>query len=73
MIIDEAHERSLATEIVLGVAKLTLAASRRGERAPFYVVIASATIDPRPFLAFFGCTHPGKPRWRVRTWYPPEH
>ena len=54
LIIDEAHERSLSTEIVLGVAKLTLDASRRKQRAPFYVVIASATIDPKPFLDFFG-------------------
>ena len=49
LIIDEAHERSLSTDIVLGMAKLLL------ERRPkdFYVVISSATIDPTKFLNFF--------------------
>lgn len=49
LIIDEAHERSLNTDIVLGLAKLLL------EERPndFYVVICSATIDPTSFLRFF--------------------
>ena len=49
LIIDEAHERSLNTDIVLGIAKLLLA--QRPD--DFYVVIASATIDPARFLQFF--------------------
>ncbi|UJR17978.1 hypothetical protein I4U23_004878 [Adineta vaga] len=49
LIIDESHERSLNTDIVLGLAKLLLC-----ERtSDFYVVIASATIMPDQFLRFF--------------------
>eukprot|EP01122_Echinamoeba_exundans_P000205 TRINITY_DN10180_c0_g1_i1.p1 TRINITY_DN10180_c0_g1~~TRINITY_DN10180_c0_g1_i1.p1 ORF type:complete len:914 (+),score=96.79 TRINITY_DN10180_c0_g1_i1:460-3201(+) len=49
LIIDEAHERSLNTDIVIGIAKMIR--SRRPD--DFYVVVASATIDPKPFLDFF--------------------
>ena len=49
LIIDEAHERSLNTDMVLGIAKLV----RQKRPEEFYVVIASATIDPKPFLEFF--------------------
>ncbi|UJR19381.1 hypothetical protein I4U23_022511 [Adineta vaga] len=49
LIIDEAHERSLNTDIVIGISKLLLA--KRPD--DFYVVIASATIDPTRFLQFF--------------------
>ncbi|CAF1053309.1 unnamed protein product [Didymodactylos carnosus] len=64
LIIDEAHERSLNTDIVLGIAKLIC------QRRPddFHVVIASATIKHEIFLKFFNCdektqflTVPGKP------------
>ena len=49
LIVDEAHERTLNTDIVLGIAKLSL------ERRPddFFVVVASATIDPTRFLRYF--------------------
>ena len=50
LIIDEAHERSLNTDIVIGISKLLL--TQRPD--DFYVVIASATIDPTHFLRFYG-------------------
>jgi HrpA-like RNA helicase len=50
LIIDEAHERSLNTDIVLGIARMI----RSKRPNDFYIVIASATIDPKPFLDFFG-------------------
>eukprot|EP01041_Mallomonas_annulata_P007813 gene7813-15980_t len=49
LIIDEAHERSFNTDLVLGIAKRI----RTLRPNDFHVVIASATIDPEPFLNFF--------------------
>ena len=49
LIIDEAHERCLNTDIVIGIAKLI----RKQRPSFFHVIIASATINPKPFLAFF--------------------
>jgi HrpA-like RNA helicase len=42
VIIDEAHERSIYTDLIVGICK-QVAARRKGD---FKVVIASATIDP---------------------------
>eukprot|EP00727_Mastigamoeba_balamuthi_P007005 m51a1_g2925 putative dead deah box helicase (1735) ;mRNA; f:547738-557902 len=50
VMIDEAHERSLYTDIALGICKQVL------ERRPdFHVVVASATINEDKFLEYFGC------------------
>lgn len=49
LIIDEAHERSLNIDFLLGVLKRALP-----QRPELRVVITSATIDPQRFAEFFG-------------------
>lgn len=49
VIVDEAHERSLNIDFILGCLKRLLAARR-----DFKVVVTSATIDVAAFAAFFG-------------------
>jgi ATP-dependent helicase HrpA len=49
LIIDEAHERSLNIDFLLGVLKRTLP-----QRPDLRVIITSATIDPQRFADFFG-------------------
>ena len=49
LIIDEAHERSLNIDFLLGVLKRLLP-----QRPELRVIITSATIDPQRFADFFG-------------------
>jgi len=49
LIIDEAHERSLNIDLLLGVLKGVLA-----KRADLKLIVTSATIDPQRFSEFFG-------------------
>lgn len=49
LIIDEAHERSLNVDFLLGYLKLLLEA-----RSDLKLVITSATVDPGSFAAYFG-------------------
>lgn len=61
VIIDEAHERSLNTDILLGLTKLILS-----KRFDLKVIITSATINANLFANYFG----GAPLYTIpgRTW-----
>ncbi|MFW6375063.1 MAG: DEAD/DEAH box helicase, partial [Guyparkeria sp.] len=56
LIIDEAHERSLNIDFLLGVMKRLLA-----RRPDFRLVITSATIDPERFAEHFADERHGRP------------
>ena len=51
LIIDEAHQRSLNTDIAMGIANLLLA---QRVNDFFVVILVPTEIDPMPFLNFFG-------------------
>lgn len=56
IIIDEAHERSLNTEVILGLLKRLLA-----QRRDLKVIVTSATMNATKFSSFFG----GSPQFTI--------
>ncbi|MDO5492988.1 MAG: ATP-dependent RNA helicase HrpA [Nesterenkonia sp.] len=57
VIIDEAHERSLTIDVILGYLKSILP-----RRPDLKVIVTSATIDPERFAAHFGTSSDDDPR-----------
>ena len=53
IVVDEAHERSLDTDLLIMGLKQMLARNLGNAKAPF-VILTSATIDPQKYVEYFG-------------------
>lgn len=51
-VLDEAHERSINTDVLMAILKRKLASRKKGQKV-FKLIIMSATIEASKFMKFF--------------------
>lgn len=74
LVVDEAHERSLQTDMVLSVVK-SVQVARAGGKRPLKLMVMSATLETDTFCEYFGTKGPIQVEGRqfpVQMMYAPE-
>jgi HrpA-like RNA helicase len=54
VVVDEAHERSLQTDMMLALLRRAQAARRKAKQPPLKILVMSATLDTATFCEYFG-------------------